>query len=85
MKLHPTGNRIIVKPDDQSQTASGLLISRSHEKPEKGTIVSVGGASIWKPDVHVLFSKYAGTEIETDEGKLILIRDDDVMAVIEDD
>jgi chaperonin GroES len=85
MKLHPTGNRIIVKPDDQTKTASGIYVARSTEKPEKGVIVSVGGASIWRADVHVLFSKYAGTEIETDEGKLILIRDDDVMAVIEDD
>lgn len=95
MKLRPLHDRIIVKRlDGEEKTAGGLFIpDTAKEKPQKGTIIAVGngkktedGKTV-KMDVKVgdtvLFGKYAGTEIKVDGEELLMMREDDILAVVE--
>lgn len=95
MKLRPLHDRLIVKRlDGEEKTAGGLFIpDTAKEKPQKGTIMAVGngkksddGKTI-ELDVKVgdtvLFGKYAGTEIKVDGEELLMMREDDILAVVE--
>lgn len=95
MKLRPLHDRIIVKRlDGEEKTAGGLYIpDTAKEKPQKGTVIAAGngkktedGKTV-KMDVKVgdtvLFGKYAGTEIKVDGEELLMMREDDILAVVE--
>ena len=95
MKLKPLGDRLIVRAiDEEETTASGLVLpDTAKEKPQKGTVLAVGegnrnddGDRI-APDVKegdvVLYSKYGGTEIKVDGQDLLVLRESDVLAVVE--
>ena len=75
--LKPLADRVLVKPDEAEQkTASGLYIaSNAQEKPQRGTIVAVG-------DV-VIYGKFGGNEVKVDGEKYLLMRADDIYAVVE--
>ncbi|NSW54299.1 MAG: co-chaperone GroES [Anaerolineae bacterium] len=95
MNLKPLGSRLVVEPIEQEEkTVSGIYLpDTAKEKPMKGTVLSIGpgdrddkGARIpmdvKKGDV-VLFNKYAGTEVKIDDKKLLVMKESDVLAVIE--
>ncbi len=95
MKLRPLADRLVVKPLAQEEEKRGGIIipDTAKEKPEKGEVVEVGPGKLddngkrVAPEVkkgdRVLFGKYAGTEIKVDGQELMILREEDVMAVIE--
>ena len=95
LKLKPLGGREIVEPIEQDEkTASGLYLPETaKEKPQEGKVLAVGpgerddaGKRV-AMDVSVgdkvLFAKYSGTEVKIDGKKLLILRESDVLAVIE--
>ena len=96
LKLRPLNDRLVVKPQEgEEQTASGLFLPETaKEKPQQGEVLAVGpgrwdedGERRIKPDVEVgdivLFAKYGGTEIKLDDQKVLILKETDVLAVIE--
>ena len=95
MHLKPLGNRVVVEPIEQEEmTASGLVLPETaKEKPQKGSVLSVGPGDrdengkripmdVSVGDV-VLFAKYGGTEIKVDGKKLLILRESDLLAIVE--
>ena len=95
MNLQPLGDRVIVKPlsEEDSKTPSGIYIpDTAKEKPQEGEVVAVGpgepneSGKMVKPDVDkgdkVVYSKYGGTEIKLDGDDFLLMREDDVLAIV---
>ncbi len=96
MKIRPLHDRVIVKRlEEERTTASGIVIpeSASAEKPDQGTIEAIGNGKVLEDgsiralDVKVgdkvLFGKYAGQAVKVDGDDLLVMREDDIMAVIE--
>lgn len=91
MKVKPLSDRVLIEPAKAEEvTAGGIIIPDSaKEKPLKGTVKAVGNgtkdeAMVLKEGDKVLYGKYAGTEIEVDGEKWLMMRQSDVLAVIED-
>jgi len=95
LNLKPLGDRLVVKPlEDEEVTPSGIVLPETaKEKPQKGEVLSVGpgardddGKRI-EMDVSVgdmvLFAKYGGTEIKMDGDKLLILRESDVLAILD--
>lgn len=89
MKLKPLADRVIIKPTAAEEvTSSGIIIPDSaKEKPLKGTVLAVGNGTkdeemILKAGDKVLYGKYAGTEIEFEGDKVLVMRQNEVLAVI---
>ena len=89
MKLKPLADRVIIQPAAAEEvTMGGIIIPDSaKEKPLKGTIVAVGKGTkdeemVLKEGDSVLYGKYAGTEIEFDGEKVLIMRQNEVLAVI---
>jgi chaperonin GroES len=94
MKIRPLSDRLVVKRTvEQEKTKGGIIIpDTAKEKPLEGVIVAVGNGKVLKSgkvlalDVkagdRVLFGKYTGTEVKIDGEDLVLLREDDVLAVI---
>ncbi|MEL6269722.1 MAG: co-chaperone GroES [Chloroflexota bacterium] len=93
--VKPLGDRVLVKPlDKETETSSGLLLPETaKEKPQEGEILAVGtgkrdddGERI-ALDVEVgnrvIFAKYAGTEIKMDGEKLLIMKESDILGIIE--
>ena len=95
MKLRPLQDRIIVKRlEEETKTAGGILIpDTAKEKPQKGEVVAVGNGKktddgkVVPLDVKagdkVLFGKYAGTEIKIEGEEYLIMREDDILGVME--
>ena len=95
MKIRPLHDRIIVKRlEEERKTASGIVIpDTAAEKPDQGEVVAVGNGKILedgkvralqvKVGDKILFGKYSGTEVKVDGDDLLVMREEDVMAVIE--
>ncbi len=90
MKLKPLADRVIVQPTAAEEvTASGIIIPDSaKEKPLKGTVIAVGNGTkdeemVLKEGDRVLYGKFAGTEIDVDGEKVLVMRQNEVLAVIE--
>lgn len=96
MNLKPLGDRLIVKPIEQEEmTAAGIVLPETaKEKPQKGEILAAGpggrddsGDRI-EMEVSVgdkvLFAKYAGTEIKVEGDKLLILRESDILAIVEE-
>ena len=93
--LKPLGDRVLVKPDAAEQkTASGLYIaSNAQEKPQRGEIIAVGAGKVGENgerlpmDVHVgdvvIYGKFGGNEVKVDGKTYLLMRADDIYAVVE--
>ncbi len=92
--IKPLGDRVVVRPEAaEEKTESGLYIpDTAKEKPQRGTVVSVGPGRVengTKIDMtvdkgdKVLYGKYAGTEITIDGEDLLIIRENDILGVIE--
>ncbi len=91
----PLGGRVVVEPIEQEDiTAGGIVLPETaKEKPQKGTVLSIGPGDrddegkripmdVGVGDV-VLFAKYAGTEIKVDGKKLLILRESDLLAIVE--
>jgi chaperonin GroES len=95
MKIRPLHDRVIVKRlESETRSAGGIVIPDSAaEKPVQGKVVAVGKGKILEDgsvrplDVKIgdkiLFGKYSGTEVKVDGDELVVMREEDVMAVIE--
>ena len=87
--LKPLADRVLVKPDEAEQkTASGLYIaSNAQEKPQRGTIVAVGAGKVndkgERIPMDVIYGKFGGNEVKVDGEKYLLMRADDIYAVVE--
>lgn len=93
--LQPLGDRIVVQREEsEDQTAGGIYLpSSAKDKPSRGTVISVGEGRLLKngtrcslqvkPGDRVLFTSYGPDEIKIGEAELLLMREDDVLAVIE--
>lgn len=91
MTIKPLSDRVLIEPAKAEEvTAGGIIIPDSaKEKPLKGTVKAVGQgtkdeAMVLKEGDKVLYGKYAGTEIEVDGNKWLMMRQSDVLAVFED-
>jgi len=95
LKLRPLHDRVIVRREEEEErTPGGILIpDNAKEKPIRGTIAAVGDGKVLengdmralavKAGDKVLFGKYAGTEVKIDGEELVVMREEDIMAVIE--
>jgi chaperonin GroES len=92
--IKPLGDRVIVKrkPKDEMTSSGIVLPDTGSEKPQEGTVLSVGPGRVMdsgkrvEMDVQagdaVLFAKYAGTEVKLDGGEYLVIRESDLLAVV---
>ncbi len=90
MNIKPLADRVLILPTPAEEvTAAGIIIPDSaKEKPLKGTVVAAGNGTkdedmVVKAGDEVLYGKYAGTEVELDGTKYLIMRQSDVLAVIE--
>ncbi|UHD16957.1 MULTISPECIES: co-chaperone GroES [Thiocapsa] len=95
MNLRPLHDRVVVRRKEEERTSAGgiLIPDSAAEKPIEGEVIAVGNGKlldngdIRRLDVkvgdRVLFGKYSGTEVKLSEEKLLVMREDDIMGVIE--
>ena len=95
MKIRPLHDRILVRRiEEEAKSKGGIIIpDTAKEKPQEGKVIAVGNGKVnddgqLRPlDVHkgdrILFGKYSGTEIQLDGEENLIIREDDVLAVLE--
>jgi chaperonin GroES len=94
INLKPLGSRVVVEPVEENEiTAGGIVLpDTAKEKPQKGTVLSVGPGDRDDDGDHipmdvkvgdvVLFQKYGGTEIKVDGKKLMIMRESDLLAIV---
>lgn len=95
LNLRPLGSRVVVEPIEQEEvTAGGIVLPETaKEKPQQGKVLAVGpgdrdeDGDYIPMDVkvgdRVLFAKYSGTEVKVDGKKLLILRESDILAIIE--
>ena len=97
LQLRPLGDRVVVEPIEREETFAGgqlVLPETAKEKPQQGEVLAVGlgrkdddGNRI-QMDVEVvqtvLFAKYAGTEVKIDGNKLLILKESDILAIVEE-
>jgi chaperonin GroES len=95
MKLKPLGGRVIVEPIEQEEmTAGGIILPETaKEKPQEGKILAAGPgdrdedgnriAMEVKVGDKVLYAKYSGTEVKVEGKKLLILRESDILAIVE--
>jgi chaperonin GroES len=96
LKIKPLGSRLVVEPVEREDvTASGIVLPETaKEKPQKGKVLSTGPGDrnekgeripldVKKGDT-VLFAKYSGTEIKVDDKKLLILKESDVLGIVEE-
>lgn len=94
MKIKPLNNRVLVlRVEPEQKTKGGIIIpDTAKEKPQEGKVAAVGPGKMAddgkriplevKPGDRILFSKYAGTEINIDDVEHIVMKEDDILAII---
>ncbi len=94
-KLRPLGDRVVVKPSAREEmTKSGIVLpDTAKEKPQEGTIIAAGPGRILddgkresmdvKTGDKVLYAKYAGTEFKIDGDELLIVKQADILAIVE--
>ena len=94
MKLRPLHDRVIVKRvEEEDKTSGGIIIpDAAKEKPQQGKVIAVGKGKILengkvsplavKKGDRILFGKYAGTDIKIDGEEHLIMREDDILAII---
>ena len=95
MKIRPLHDRVVIRRTEEERTSPGGIVipDSATEKPIKGEVVAVGNGKLLdsgevraldlKEGDQVLFGKYSGTEVKVEGEELLVMREDDVMAVIE--
>jgi chaperonin GroES len=96
MKFKPLQDRVVIKRlEEQEKTKGGIIIpDAAKEKPQEGRVVAVGSGKMTEkgqrvpPEVKVgdkiLFGKYSGTDIKIDDEEHLILREEDILAIIED-
>jgi chaperonin GroES len=94
MKIRPLHDRILIqRVEEEQKTAGGIIIpDTAKEKPQEGRVIAVGSGKVTEEGKvvplevsagdRILFSKYAGTEINLDGEEHLIIRQDDVLAIL---
>ena len=95
VNLKPLGDRVVVEPlEKEEKTASGIILPETaKEKPQEGQVVAAGPGrlddngkrvemDVKKGDI-VLFAKYSGTEIKIDDKKLLILKEYDILAIVQ--
>lgn len=95
ISFKPLGSRVLIEPTEQEEmTASGIILPETaKEKPQQGKVLAVGAGrrdddgKLVPMDVKagdkVLFAKYAGTEVKMDGKKLLILKESDILGIIE--
>ena len=95
MKMKPLEDRVIVKQSKaETKTAGGIVLPDSaQEKPQQGKVIACGpgklldsgnrGAMSVKKGDEIFYGKYAGSEVEIDQEKLVILRESDILAVVD--
>jgi chaperonin GroES len=95
MKIRPLQDRVIIKRMEEEKTSAGGIVipDSAAEKPIKGEVIAVGNGKVLdsgevraidlKVGDKVLFGKYSGTEVKVDDQELLVMREEDIMGVIE--
>ena len=89
MTIKPLADRVLVLPAQAEEKAGGIIIpDTAKEKPQRGKVVAVGNGTkdeemVLKVGDEVLYGKYAGTELENEGEKYLMMRQSDVLAVVE--
>ena len=90
MKLVPLGDRVVLKQlEEEEKTKSGIILtSQAQEKPQEAEVIAVGpGTEEVKMEVKngdkVIYSKYAGTEVKLDGEEYIVVKQSDILAIVE--
>lgn len=95
MKIRPLHDRVVVRRTEEERTSPGGIVipDAAAEKPIKGEVLAVGNGKLLdngdvrpldlKVGDEVLFGKYSGTEVKVDGEELLVMREDDIMGVIE--
>jgi len=96
MKIRPLSDRILIeRVEEENKTKGGIIIpDTAKEKPMQGKVIAVGKGKVTEngkviaPDVNkgarILFSKYAGTEVKIDGKEYLIMREDDILGIIEE-
>ena len=89
MKLVPLGDMVVLKQvEAEEKTKSGIILtSQAQEKPQEATVIAVGPGKDdvkmeVKVDDKVIYSKYAGTEVKLDGEEYIVVKQDDILAIV---
>jgi len=92
-ELQPLGDRVVIRPIERGEVSRGgiILPDTAKEKPQEGEVIAVGPGKMGddgerttmsvKVGDKVLYAKYAGTEVELDDEKLLIMHESDVMAI----
>lgn len=91
--IKPLGDRVVIELVEQEETtASGIVLPDSaQEKPQEGKVVAVGSGAIVdgqrvalevKENDHIIFSKFAGTEVAYDGKEYLILRENDILAIV---
>jgi chaperonin GroES len=94
MNIKPLGDRVVIKVKEEEETTkSGIVLpGTAKEKPQEGTIMAVGSGEIVdgkkvelevKVGDNVFYSKYAGTEVKVNEEEYLILRQSDILAIVE--
>jgi chaperonin GroES len=95
MSIRPLSDRILVQRlDEETTTKSGIIIpDTAKEKPQQGKVIAVGNGKLLdsgtrvtpgvKPEEKVLFGKYSGTEVKFDGVEYLILREEDILGIIE--
>jgi chaperonin GroES len=94
MKLKPLGDRVVIKQlEAEEKTKSGIVLpSQSKEKPQEALVVAVGPGTVVdgkeikmevKINDKIIYSKYAGTEVKIDGTEYIIVKQSDILAIVE--
>jgi chaperonin GroES len=94
MKLKPLGDRVVIKQlQAEEKTKSGIVLpSNAKEKPQEAEVIAVGPGGMVDgkeikmevaPGNRVIYSKYAGTEVKVDAEEYIIVRQSDILAIVE--
>ena len=89
MNIKPLAYRVLIEPAKAEEVVGGIIIpDTAKEKPLKGIVKAVGQGTkdeqmVVKPGDTVLYGKYAGTEIEVEGQKLLMMRQNDILAIVE--
>lgn len=95
IKLQPLGDRVVIERDTQDEvTAGGIVLpGTAQDKPARGTVVSVGDGKLLddgsrgefqvKVGDHVLFSSYAGETFKVGDDEVLLMREEDILAIVD--
>ncbi len=95
MKIRPLHDRILVRREEEKEAKKGAIIipDTAKEKPQEGTVIAVGNGKVMedgkkvsldvKAHDRILFGKYSGSEVKIDDEEYLIMKEEDVLAIIE--